>query len=73
MKPDIHPLYATAKVHCACGNTFETRSTVANINTDICAVCHPFYTGKAKMVDTAGRVERFRQKYGRKEKATATA
>jgi large subunit ribosomal protein L31 len=71
MKPDIHPLYATAKVHCACGNTFETRSTVSDISTDICAVCHPFYTGKAKMVDTAGRVERFRQKYGRREKATA--
>lgn len=71
MKPDIHPLYATAQVHCACGNTFETRSTVPSISTDICAVCHPFYTGKAKMVDTAGRIERFRQKYGRKEEATA--
>jgi large subunit ribosomal protein L31 len=66
MKPDIHPLYATAQVHCACGNTFETRSTVAKISTDICSVCHPFYTGKAKLVDTAGRVERFRQKYGKK-------
>lgn len=73
MKPDIHPLYATAHVHCACGNTFETRSTVANISTDICAVCHPFYTGKAKMVDTAGRIERFRQKYNRKDKTPATA
>jgi len=71
MKPDIHPLYGTATVHCACGNSFETRSTVASIHTDICAVCHPFYTGKAKLVDTAGRVERFRQKYGRKETATA--
>jgi large subunit ribosomal protein L31 len=69
MKPDIHPLYATASVQCACGNSFETRSTVANIRTDICSVCHPFYTGKAKMVDTAGRVERFRQKYTKKATA----
>jgi large subunit ribosomal protein L31 len=69
MKPDIHPLYATARVHCACGNAFETRSTMPSIHTDICAVCHPFYTGKAKLVDTAGRVERFRQKYSKKATA----
>ena len=63
MKTDIHPEYATATVHCACGNSFETRSTIADISTDVCAECHPFYTGKQRLVDTAGRVERFRQKY----------
>ena len=65
MKPDIHPVYATATVRCACGNTYQTRSTQAEIHTDICAQCHPFFTGKQKLVDTAGRVERFRQKYGK--------
>lgn len=65
MKADIHPVYATANVKCACGNTFETRSTIAEIRTDICNVCHPFFTGKQKLIDTAGRVERFRQKYGK--------
>ena len=63
MKTDIHPEYATTRVHCACGNKFETRSTIAEISTDVCAECHPFYTGKQRLVDTAGRVERFRQKY----------
>jgi large subunit ribosomal protein L31 len=63
MKTDIHPEYATTHVHCACGNKFETRSTIAEISTDVCAECHPFYTGKQRLVDTAGRVERFRQKY----------
>jgi large subunit ribosomal protein L31 len=66
MKADIHPQYATATVRCACGNTFKTRSTSAEIHTDICAQCHPFFTGKQKLVDTAGRVERFRQKYTKK-------
>ena len=65
MKKDIHPEYATATVVCACGNTFVTRSTQGEIHTDICSACHPFFTGKQKLVDTAGRVERFRQKYGR--------
>jgi large subunit ribosomal protein L31 len=65
MKADIHPMYATATVKCACGNEFTTRSTKAEINTDICGNCHPFYTGKQKLIDTAGRVERFRQKYGK--------
>ena len=64
MKPDIHPLYATAHVKCGCGNEFQTRSTRAEIHLDICSECHPFYTGKQKLIDTAGRVERFRQKYG---------
>jgi len=65
VKTDIHPEYATATVICACGNTFQTRSTQAEIHTDICSACHPFFTGKQKLVDTAGRVERFRQKYGK--------
>src|SRR5688572_19233223 len=65
VKTDIHPTYATATVKCACGNTFVTRSTQDEIHTDICSNCHPFYTGKQKLVDTAGRVERFRQKYGK--------
>jgi large subunit ribosomal protein L31 len=65
VKKDIHPEYATAAVVCACGNTFVTRSTQSEIHTDICSACHPFFTGKQKLVDTAGRVERFRQKYGR--------
>jgi len=66
MKTDIHPTYATATVRCACGNTFQTRSTKDEIHLDICAACHPFFTGKQKLIDTAGRVERFRQKYGTK-------
>jgi large subunit ribosomal protein L31 len=65
MKADIHPTYATATVKCACGNEFTTRSTQSEIHTDICGNCHPFYTGKQKLIDTAGRVERFRQKYGK--------
>lgn len=64
MKADIHPNYQTATVHCACGNSFETRSTVPEIHVEICSTCHPFFTGKQKLVDTAGRVERFRQRYG---------
>ncbi len=67
MKTDIHPEYAAATVKCACGNEFQTRSTSSAIHTDICAECHPFYTGKQKLIDTAGRVERFRNKYGKKE------
>ena len=63
VKADIHPEYATATVRCACGNTFQTRSTQAVIHTDICGTCHPFFSGKQKLIDTAGRVERFRQKY----------
>lgn len=71
MKQGIHPNYKTAKVHCACGNTFETRSTQDSIHTDICSVCHPYFTGRQKLVDTAGRVERFRQKWGEGSKAKA--
>jgi len=64
MKQGIHPEYQVATVHCACGNTFQTRSTLKDIHVEICSVCHPFFTGRQKLVDTAGRVERFRQKWG---------
>ena len=64
MKAKIHPRYQTCTVHCACGNTFQTRSTQAKLTVDICANCHPFFTGKQKFVDTAGRVERFSKKFG---------
>ena len=66
MKAGIHPKYQTAKVHCACGNAFETESSKPEIRVEICSACHPFYTGKQKIVDTAGRVEKFKQKYARK-------
>jgi large subunit ribosomal protein L31 len=64
MKPGIHPKYQNCTAHCACGNTFQTRSTQPKINVDICSNCHPFFTGKQKFVDTAGRVERFSKKFG---------
>lgn len=63
MKEGIHPEYKTAVVTCACGNTFATRSTLESIHVEICSRCHPFFTGRQKLVDTAGRVERFRRKY----------
>jgi large subunit ribosomal protein L31 len=69
VKPDIHPKYVTANVHCACGETWQTRSTKPEIRLEICSNCHPFFTGKQKLVDTAGRVERFNRKYGRKTEA----
>jgi len=65
MKKDIHPKYDKVVIHCGCGNTFETRSTVKEIHAEICSMCHPFYTGKQKYVDTAGRIERFQKKYGK--------
>ncbi|MBD3293000.1 MAG: 50S ribosomal protein L31 [Armatimonadia bacterium] len=64
MKADIHPEYVTATVSCACGETFTTRSTKPEIKVEICSQCHPFYTGKQKMVDTEGRVEKFIKRYG---------
>lgn len=64
MKEGIHPEYKTAVVRCACGETFETRSTREKINVEICSKCHPFYTGKQKLVDTGGRVEKFRKRFG---------
>jgi large subunit ribosomal protein L31 len=63
MKPGIHPEYKTVNVVCQCGNTFETRSTRDSIRVEICSACHPFFTGKQKIVDTEGRVEKFLQKY----------
>ena len=63
MKEGIHPKYDVISVKCLCGNHFETRSTKAEISTEICSQCHPFYTGKQKLIDTAGRVERFRKRY----------
>jgi large subunit ribosomal protein L31 len=63
MKKDIHPEYAQTTVKCACGNVMETASTKQNISVEICSQCHPFFTGKQKLVDTAGRIERFRRKY----------
>ncbi len=65
MKPDIHPEYNEITVRCVCGNTFTTRSTAPKIELEICSECHPFYTGKQKLVDTAGRVERFRRRYAK--------
>ncbi|RMH68567.1 MAG: 50S ribosomal protein L31 [Gemmatimonadetes bacterium] len=64
MKPNIHPNYQEATVTCACGHTFKTRSTAAEIRVEICSECHPFFTGKQKLVDTAGRVDKFRKRYG---------
>ena len=63
VKEGIHPVYKTAVVRCACGNTFETRSTMGDIHIEICSNCHPYYTGKQKLVDTAGRVEKYMKKY----------
>ena len=72
MKADIHPKYNEVSVTCSCGNTFTTRSTSSKpqYHIEVCSLCHPFYTGKQKIVDTAGRVERFRQKYGNVQRAS---
>jgi large subunit ribosomal protein L31 len=66
MKTGIHPKYQIATVRCSCGNTFQTRSTKPELHTELCSECHPFYTGKQKMVDTGGRIERFERKYGKR-------
>ncbi|MEE8564732.1 MAG: 50S ribosomal protein L31 [Atribacterota bacterium] len=63
MKKSIHPKYEKSIISCACGNSFETGSTKKNMKVEICSVCHPFFTGKQKIIDTAGRVERFNRKY----------
>jgi large subunit ribosomal protein L31 len=75
MKAEIHPKYETVSVRCACGETFTTRSTKAGseIRLEICSKCHPFFTGKQKLIDSAGRVERFRQKYGDRGKTAPAA
>jgi len=66
MKPEIHPNYKTISVSCSCGNVFETKSTICkDLHVEVCSACHPFYTGKQRLVDTAGRVDKFRRKYGR--------
>ncbi len=71
MKPKIHPKYGPATVKCACGNTFKTRSTKPEISVEICSACHPFYTGKSKIVDTRGRVERFEKMMEKKKELKA--
>jgi large subunit ribosomal protein L31 len=63
MKKDVHPRYMTTNVKCGCGNSFTTRSTVPELKVDICNACHPFYTGKLKFIDTAGRIEKFKNKF----------
>lgn len=70
MKADIHPKYFDCQVTCGCGNTFKTRATVRELRIEICGVCHPFYSGKQKFVDAAGRVDRFVKKYGQATGAT---
>ena len=69
MKDKIHPAYHEVEVHCACGNTFKTRSTKKDIRLEICSACHPLFTGKQKLIDSAGRVERFQRRYAKFEKA----
>jgi large subunit ribosomal protein L31 len=71
MKNGIHPNYDVCTVTCACGNTFQTRSTLKQMRVDICGLCHPFYTGKQKYVDTAGRVDKFLKRYGSGDKKKA--
>jgi large subunit ribosomal protein L31 len=66
MKEGIHPNYPAARVVCACGNAFTTRSTKGDFSVDVCGACHPFYTGTQKLIDTAGRVDRFRKRYEKK-------
>ncbi len=67
MKKDIHPEYVETLVHCACGNNFQTRATKPDLHIEVCSACHPYFTGEQRIVDTAGRVERFRRRYGIKE------
>jgi len=72
MKPDIHPAYNEITVTCSCGNTFTTHSTLAKaLQVEVCSACHPFYTGKHKVTDVGGRVDKFRQRYGLKKTADA--
>jgi large subunit ribosomal protein L31 len=73
MKADIHPTYDEATVHCSCGNTFTTRSTKSDLHVELCNECHPFFTGKQKLVDSGGRVERFQRRYGRRTSKRASS
>jgi large subunit ribosomal protein L31 len=73
MKEKIHPKYNEITITCSCGNSFKTRSTLGrDLHVEVCAACHPFYTGKQKILDTAGRVEKFRQRYAKKPATAAT-
>ena len=67
MKAGIHPQYAESTVVCSCGNTFKTRSTSSELRVELCSECHPFYTGKQKLVDTGGRIDRFERRYGKRK------
>jgi large subunit ribosomal protein L31 len=69
VREKIHPKYVEAHVHCACGNTFTTRSTRAELRTEVCSACHPFFTGEQRIVDTAGRVERFNKRWAKAQAA----
>ena len=71
MKAVIHPDYVVATVTCSCGNTFETRSTSADLRVELCSECHPFYTGKQKLVDSGGRIDRFERRYGQRKNKQA--
>jgi large subunit ribosomal protein L31 len=72
MKPEIHPVYAEITATCSCGSVFQTRSTMAkDIHLDVCSQCHPFYTGKQKIVDAGGRVDKFRKRFGARTTKTA--
>ena len=73
MKKGVHPTYEFATIHCACGANFQTKTTMGDLKVDICSSCHPFFTGTQKIVDTEGRVERFKKKYASKTKAKAKA
>ena len=73
MKEGIHPKYEPTQIVCSCGNVIETRSTAQKLHVEICAQCHPFYTGKQKILDVAGRVDRFNRRYGKKKEAAAPA
>jgi len=73
MKEGIHPVYKKSVVTCVCGNTFETRSTIGNLHIEICGNCHPFFTGKQKLLDSAGRVEKFKRKYAAKKEEPKAA
>jgi large subunit ribosomal protein L31 len=72
MKADIHPEYVETTVVCSCGSTFVTRSTRPSLHVELCSECHPFYTGKQKLVDTGGRIEKFERRYGRRGKSAAS-
>jgi large subunit ribosomal protein L31 len=73
MKTDIHPNYEAVSIRCSCGNVIETRSTGGDLSVELCSECHPFYTGKQKLVDTGGRIDRFERRYGRRKKSAGAA